>query len=107
MPQIKPQVFCHELNRLVSGEDVWELRYGKSRINQELTFKCSDPECTARFIVRNCAAHLAPWETGFRLYPRSKHRLGCNVTEQHQAQKRTSFKMKRSLFSRPFFQGPL
>ena len=68
----KDQAYCLELERIVTIDEVWELTFGKNRLNKELTFQCSVEGCGARMIKRNFNS-WGSYGATFRRYPREKH----------------------------------
>ncbi len=83
------KAYCHELTRVVSGEEVWNLLYSTRPALNNLTFKCSDETCSARLVLRNCYAHTLSHETRFRLYPREIHKVNYTYIKDLKAHKRT------------------
>ena len=74
------QAYCLELERIVTIDEVWELTFGKNRLNQELTFQCSVEGCGARMIKRSIAgeamaglsAAIHGKSTSIQRYPSAK-----------------------------------
>jgi hypothetical protein len=79
------QAWCFELERIVTGAEVWELHFGKQRVNHALTFKCPDTACPARMTTRLCHQVSNPFDVRFRLLIHQYHRMGCSWLKQRQA----------------------
>lgn len=82
------KAYCQELERDVSGKEVWELLYGERPVKKSLNFRCPDKNCGARLILRNCYPYVSCYETRFRLYPRSIHKPDCSYMKNLKEQKK-------------------
>ena len=91
---MKISAYCNELEKDLTPVEVWHLIHGQNRINQELTFKCSDPACGARMVLRNCSRIYEPNLTTFRLYPRDEHIKGCTFVKAVKIKRRQDQKDK-------------
>lgn len=92
---MNPKVYCPELDRFVSGEDVWEMRYGKERIHKELSFVCPDIGCGVRMMVSKCYSYDCPSQVVFKTYHRELHADGCAFIAARKAEKYKKAKAKR------------
>ncbi len=73
--------WCHELQKTVTGADVWMMRYGKPAFSGDLTFGCADENCRARMVTRNCHRVKEPHEAYFRLYQNAFHTINCTYVK--------------------------
>ncbi|MBA3283641.1 MAG: hypothetical protein H0U27_01095 [Nitrosopumilus sp.] len=83
-------VWCNELEKFLTSEDVWQLRFGQQPIQTDLTFACPDDCCRVRLVTRNCHRVRAPYEARFRLYQGERHQAHCVYAKalRTQAQKK-------------------
>ncbi len=100
---MKQLAWCPELNKNVSGEEVWELRYGKVRTNEVLSFFCPDEMCRAKMITRNCLLVRSPYETTFRLYQNDGHEKCCTYAAALRASKQLSQRIQQRIQFIPYY----
>ncbi len=103
---MKQLAWCPELNKNVSGEEVWELRYGKNRTNEILSFYCPDESCRAKMITRHCRVIASPYDTTFRLYQNERHTRDCTYVDALRAAKSLSARIAQRIEFIPYYNQP-